>query len=119
MPDELTTSQREEIAAELRRARGELRALIADEAGLSGTVELDQARVGRVSRIDAMQHQQMAAATRRRAERRLEGVEAALERLAEDPEGFGWCPECGEPIGYRRLKVLPESVFCVACLNKR
>lgn len=119
MAEELTPAELAEIAALLRQAATELRALIADEGGLTGTVELDQSAVGRVSRVDALQQQQMALANKRRAERRLEGVEAAIERYEEDSEAFGWCPGCGEPIGVRRLRAVPESVFCVPCLHAR
>ncbi|MCB9745406.1 MAG: TraR/DksA C4-type zinc finger protein [Alphaproteobacteria bacterium] len=119
MAEELTPAELEQIGALLRAAELELRALIADEGGLTGTVQLDQSAVGRVSRVDALQQQQMALANKRRAERRMEAVEAALERFDEDPESFGWCPGCGEPIGVRRLRAVPESVFCVPCLQAR
>ena len=115
----LTASQRAEIHDALSALQDELRGLLADEAGLGGTVHLDQSAMGRVSRVDALQQQQMAQATLRRHKQRLARVEAALERYADDPEAFGDCPECGESIGVRRLQAFPESVFCVACLEAR
>jgi DnaK suppressor protein len=77
------------------------------------TVELDQAAVGRVSRIDAIQQQQMAAAERRRMELRLRQIQVALKAIDEDE--YGDCRRCGEPVALARLDARPESPFCVAC----
>ena len=117
--EELTAAQRADIRARLDAVVADLEALVRDEDGLADTVVLDQSRMGRVSRVDALQHQQMAAAGRRRAEARLERVHAAIERFDDAPDEYDWCPGCGEPIGYPRLKAVPESVFCVPCLQAR
>lgn len=69
--------------------------------------------IGRVSRIDAIQQQKMAQAEQGRARLRLQAVQAALERV-EDEE-YGFCCQCGEPVGYKRLWARPESPFCVPC----
>ena len=107
------------LRALLEGEQTDLRALVDDAGGRTGTVDLDPGREGRVSRVDALQHQQMAKAGRRRAQARLERIDAALERLNDDPDMFGWCPDCGEPIPWRRLCAVPESVLCVPCLQKR
>ncbi len=120
MDDEgLTAAQREVLRNDLVKLRSELTRLVRDEAGLTDVVELDQAAVGRVSRIDAIQQQATAKAIQRRHGLRLERVEAALERLADDPEDYGWCPDCGEAIGWRRLLAFPDAVLCVGCQGKR
>jgi len=93
--------------------------LLTDEAGLAGTVTLDQAAMGRVSRADALQAQQMAKAAHRRAEARLARVLAAMDRFDDEPDAYPWCPGCGEGIGTGRLLAVPESVFCVRCLEAR
>ena len=111
----LTDAQRAELRADLSALRDAQRAVLADESGLAGTVDLDQSRMGRVSRIDAIQQQKMAQATLRRHQQRLERIEAAIERHDEDPEEYGPCLRCGEPIGYRRLKAFPDVVVCVGC----
>ncbi len=116
-PEPLTAPQLQELVSDLHALQAQLRTVVADEAGLAGTVTLDQAAMGRVSRNDALQQQEMAKATRRRAELRLERIAGAFERVAD--EEYGDCPDCGEPIGYRRLKAMPETVFCVACLEAR
>jgi DnaK suppressor protein len=119
MDDELTLEQQTALRAKLTTVLGELRTIFADETGLTDTVTLDQSAMGRVSRVDALQQQQMAQATQRRTKARIERVAAALERFDRDPEDYSWCPDCGESIGWRRLQAVPESVFCVSCLEAR
>ncbi|MEQ9124935.1 MAG: TraR/DksA family transcriptional regulator, partial [Alphaproteobacteria bacterium] len=50
----------------LAARRAELTAVDAESAGSRATVELDQTRVGRLSRMDALQGQAMAQAQQRR-----------------------------------------------------
>ncbi|WP_404404861.1 TraR/DksA family transcriptional regulator [Pelagibacterium halotolerans] len=76
-------------------------------------VELDQQSVGRLSRMDAMQGQAMAAASEARRKQRAALVEAALRRL--DDGDYGYCIDCGEPIGIKRLEVDPVFPRCVRC----
>ena len=47
-------------------------------------VELDQARVGRLSRMDAMQAQAMSLETGRRRRQHLLEIDAAIERIGSD-----------------------------------
>jgi DnaK suppressor protein len=76
-------------------------------------VTLDQQSVGRLSRMDAMQRQAMAEATkRRRALRRLR-IDGALARI--DADDFGYCQECGEDIGPERLSLDPAAPNCLSC----
>ncbi|HXT96449.1 MAG TPA: TraR/DksA C4-type zinc finger protein [Polyangia bacterium] len=42
-------------------------------------------------------------------------VVAALARLEEDPESFGLCVECEEPIADKRLGLMPYVDLCVEC----
>ena len=114
--EELTEEQRTELRLDLQALQRDLRLTMADEQGRSDTVTLDQP-IGRLSRMDAMQQQEMAKAERRRAELRLERVAVALERMTD--EEYGWCSDCEEPIGYRRLKARPDSFFCLACSSQR
>lgn len=76
-------------------------------------VELDQQSTGRLSRMDALQNQAMAAGTEARRQARGVAVSAAIERL-KDGE-FGWCEECGDFIGERRLDLDPTFTRCVGC----
>lgn len=97
------------IEAEL----AELDAATAATAADRRPVTLDQQSVGRLSRMDALQGQAMAAAVEaRRAARRL-ALEAALRRMAEGE--FGWCARCGSFIGEGRLSVDPAATLCIGC----
>jgi DnaK suppressor protein len=79
----------------------------------AATVELDQTRQGRLSRMDAMQAQAMSVEANRRREQQLVRVRAALTRLEADD--YGWCLECGEPIDPRRLEHDPSALLCIGC----
>ncbi len=76
-------------------------------------VELDQQSVGRLSRMDAMQQQAMAAAAERARKRDLTRIELAERRITEGD--YGYCAECGEEIPERRLDIDPMAERCVAC----
>jgi len=80
------------------------------------TVDVDQARLGRVSRADAMQDQAMARATKARADERIKRIDAALARIAD--QTYGECARCGEPIDPRRLEADPAATLCLACAEK-
>ena len=79
-------------------------------------VELDQARVGRLSRMDAMQAQAMSQATGRRRELMLKKITAALARMDEDD--YGLCRSCDEPINPKRLEYDPTAILCVSCAER-
>ncbi len=70
-----------------------------------------------MSRIDALQQQQLARAQRDSARARLQQVDAALARLERDE--YGECAACGEEIELRRLTARPESAFCLPCQSRR
>ena len=91
----------------------------AGESAVDGTsvVELDQTRVGRLSRMDALQMQQMNLAAERRRKSELVALGAALERI--DHKEYGMCFECGEEINQKRLEVDPVATLCVACAEKK
>jgi len=110
--EELTSAQVTELEAELGDLRGELESLIEASAMGVKPVELDSA-IGRLTRMDAMQQQQMAKANRESHRRRLRLVQAALTRI--DSGDYGYCARCEEPIGLRRLKARPESLLCLGC----
>ena len=112
----LTAAQRESLHRALLTLRAETRQLLADSTEGAQPVSLDEP-IGRLSRMDAMQQQSMVQANRRTAMIRLERVEAALRRHAEDD--YGPCVACGEEIGYARLKAQPEAPCCVACQGRR
>lgn len=76
-------------------------------------VELDQSKVGRLSRMDAMQQQAMAQATARRTEQEQQRIRTALRRM--DSGDFGYCVKCEEEIAEGRLRVDPSTLVCIDC----
>ncbi len=98
-----------ELLAEQRALREQLELATAS----SETVALDQQKVGRLSRMDAMQQQAMAKAESARAKRQLACVAAALARIQSDD--YGYCLECDEPIAKGRLQANPSASLCINC----
>lgn len=113
MSEELDAAQLDELKATLEGLVKQLEDSIEEARRAAKPVQLDQQSVGRVSRIDAIQQQQMAAAGQRSMELRLRQAKAALRAFEADE--YGWCRRCEEPIGYPRLAAKPESPFCLDC----
>ena len=91
----------------------ELKDLLDHAEASAQPVTLDQQSVGRVSRIDAIQQQQMAVANRQQAMTLSKLIAAALARI--DDGSYGDCLECGEPIADARLEVQPWADRCIDC----
>ncbi|MEZ5863567.1 MAG: TraR/DksA family transcriptional regulator [Geminicoccaceae bacterium] len=113
MPADARTDETLKARTRLEAELAELRAASAATAEDRRPVELDQAAVGRLSRMDALQVQAMAQAADRQRQQRIRRVEAALERMADGD--YGWCVRCGEPIASGRLEADPAVPTCVAC----
>lgn len=110
--DELTERERVELVGVLKTLRDRLMELL--DATRDGTrpVNLDEP-IGRLTRMDAMQQQSMSAASRSGYDLRLRQVRQALS--LDEQDTYGLCVRCEEPIGYARLKVRPESPYCLGC----
>lgn len=100
----------------LLTVRAELESVADSVDEATGVVELDQSKVGRLSRMDAIQGQAMAQASKERREQQLRLIDAALERLDEDE--FGLCQECGGSIDPRRLEADPTVLLCIDCASR-
>lgn len=109
-------SQLQEFRERLLQEKSEIEAFESDAVEATQPVALDQNSVGRLSRMDAMQAQEMAQETSRRRQQQLVMIVGALRRI-EDGE-FGSCFVCGEEIDPRRLAVDPTATHCVACAEK-
>lgn len=100
----------------LRQRRDELQAVASTGDDSAKTVELDQQRVGRLSRMDALQSQAMSVETRRRRELELKRIAVALRRI--DEGDFGYCEACGEAIAEARLEIDPSATLCIRCAGE-
>lgn len=105
-----------EMRAALEAMREALQALAATGDASAGVVELDQQRVGRLSRMDAMLAQAMAQASGRRREDTQRAIAAALARL--ESGDYGYCNSCGEAINKDRMRVDPTASLCIDCANR-
>ena len=101
------------IKSRLVREREELLVLEETNSEAAAPVELDQSRVGRLSRMDAMRAQAMSMEGRRRREVQLSRIETALQRIASGE--FGDCVRCGERIEGKRLEFDPAVLLCIEC----
>ena len=106
----------EAFRTQLLARRDELAALTEAHHEDGATVELDQTRVGRLSRMDALQSQAMAAETERRRLVELDRIAAALKRIDEDE--FGYCLACGDAIPIKRLELDPTTPTCIDCARR-
>lgn len=109
-------------AAVLRQVLLDLRDATVGEGAVEVKVEVETP-VASASDEDEAPHREMdqtiaSARNRERAER-LVNIERALVRLAEDPDGYGRCEVCDEPIPARRLALLPFARQCVECQSAR
>lgn len=121
--DELTDKQLNGFRQSLMNIREELLVLLDISAEAGEAVVLDQTKVGRLSRMDALQQQQMSNACRAGYKKRLVEVQYALSVLEQGDTclsgssscEYGWCEQCGELIDIHRLEVKPESRYCLGC----
>ncbi|TVP74044.1 MAG: TraR/DksA family transcriptional regulator [Gemmatimonadales bacterium] len=104
----------------LRDIRADLEAQLAKlEKSMSVTeeavrpVELDQQAVGRLSRMDSLQNQQMSQNLQERERARHAAIQAALRRIEEG--SYGRCTSCGSALHPGRLMVMPEVEHCSDC----
>jgi len=108
----MTKERLEHFCAVLSKLQQEIREGLQSNTQETAIVELDTA-IGRLSRMDAMQNQQMALELKRRQEARLQRVERALKNV--DQGKFGVCGKCKKSIDEARLEVQPDAVMCIRC----
>ncbi|MGI9258883.1 MAG: TraR/DksA family transcriptional regulator [Gammaproteobacteria bacterium] len=105
-----------EMREALLKLREELESVAATNDESSRIVELDQTRVGRLSRMDALQAQAMAKEFGRRSEILLQKIAGALERVENGD--YGLCRSCDNPIPRKRLEFDPTTLLCIQCAER-
>ncbi len=95
--------------------QNKLEGVLATGEEAAETVELDQTRMGRLSRMDAMQQQEMSKASNQRRQLKLQQITAALKRIENND--YGYCHECEEEINPKRLEHSPTSKYCIECAS--
>lgn len=109
----LTDTERAEIRALLEELAVKLESRMETSGDQADPVNLDEP-IGRLSRVDAIQMQQMAKAGLSREQQQLMLARYALRII--DDEDFGNCQSCKQPIGIDRLRFQPEILLCVRCV---
>ncbi len=107
-------------ADELSQFRARLLAL---KAALreDGPIKLDPNRTDDIGKRDDDHQplnemlQSIASSRNRNRASELRRIEAALRRIERDPEDYGLCLDCEEPIRRRRLELMPAVELCVKC----
>jgi len=109
----MTEINTEKYREKLLALKRELEEAEARGADARKPVELDQTMVGRLSRMDAMQQQEMALENERRRKIQIHRINQALARI--DSGDYGYCSACDEPIPQKRLDLDPAVPTCVDC----
>lgn len=99
------------LTARLVKLRIDLVHLVAD----SKPVLLDQSTQGRLSRMDAMQQQEMTASLISRMHQEERKIIAAINRVSDGT--YGICCKCGEQIDSNRLNSDAAAPFCSECTS--
>ena len=118
MPEGLSEGELLELKDLLSRRLAGLDRRLSSWEG-SEIVELDQSRMGRLSRVDAIQRQELAKKQQRRAMQQRQEVFLALRRLELYPEDYGICGDCGDPIPMGRLLAKPAARLCIPCMEEQ
>ena len=113
-PSELNKAQKVALHEALKQKERDLLSSIEAQSENIAPVSPD-ASLGRLTRLDAIQQQQMAKAQLATAKKSLHKVQQILSQW--DEEQAGLCRSCEEPIGYERLKRVPDSLICMECLQ--
>ncbi|OUS16031.1 conjugal transfer protein TraR [Rhodospirillales bacterium 47_12_T64] len=113
MVDDIIKFNLEKFSEDLTRRRTEITDLCQSSMQSREVVELDQTRMGRLSRMDALQSQAMSLEAERRRQLELEKIETTLTRLQSG--NFGYCLKCDEEIQIKRLELDPTVTLCVDC----
>jgi DnaK suppressor protein len=62
---------------------------------------------------------QVLASQRNRGQAELVGrIDRALRKIANEPDDYGLCERCEEPIAPKRLQLMPYALLCTACQSK-
>lgn len=48
----------------------------------------------------------------------LKAIDDAMRRMVDEPDEYGVCEGCDEPIPQRRLLLMPEARMCAACQDE-
>lgn len=100
----LLTALEQELVRQIERPGDALTSVSPDNA------------IGRLTRMEALQAQQIGEAGKRRVQQRLFNVRKALASIDEGT--YGRCVRCGGDVPPGRLEIMPEARVCVRCAGR-
>ena len=115
--DSLNTRQITSLTTSLELLKTELENQVKLALPGASTVIRDQSKIGRLSRMDALQQQHMADSTLQQAKQRLALVQKAINKISEND--YGYCELCDEVIAFARLQARPEAQLCLSCQSQQ
>ena len=108
-------SKQQTFAANINAKIAEIQKNLAENDPVGNPVSPDNA-IGRLSRVDAMQQQEMRLALVRQSKNELARLENALNLIQAGK--YGVCNGCGSDIPDKRLEAVPDAQMCVPCLSE-
>ena len=108
----LSVDEQIELEVRAREELERLRAEASEEEVDPQAVAVDVA-IGRLSRLDSMQMEEVRKDAARRRNQRIHKLQEALKMMDEGT--YGICGGCGEAIDYKRLEQMPEAALCGNC----
>lgn len=110
----MTPAQRKQVEKALHDAK---RALLEKPKLEVEKNRVDDARAGGDDDAQPLAEMgQVIASNRNRNDAALaKRIDAALARLKSDPDDFGNCGDCGDPLPFKRLLAMPWAELCVEC----
>ncbi len=114
----MTSAQRQQLKKALEKLKKDLEGKVSRRPEQA---EHEEREVGAEEDIQPLEEMNaVIASSRNKTESVLFArVLAALKRLKEDPDDFGNCQDCGDPIPLPRLKAMPYAELCVDCQAKK
>jgi len=109
----MDNQQQEQCRLALQALKAQLNDEIVSLEQSAQPVILDQQAVGRVSRGDALQQQNMALANLAQCRLRLHEVLHSEQKF--DQAEYGYCEGCDKVINLSRLLARPDSRYCLDC----
>lgn len=108
----LDVDQLIELEVLAREELDRLKAEAAKEEVDPAAVAVDVA-IGRLSRLDSMQMEEVRKDATRRRNERIHLLQQAVKKM--DEGSYGLCQGCNEWISYARLAESPEAILCGNC----
>jgi DnaK suppressor protein len=111
----LSVDEQIELEIGARAELEKLRAEATNEEVDPQAVAVDVA-IGRLSRLDSMQMEEVRKAASRSRNQRIHELQEALRKM--DEGSYGICEGCEKWIAYARLEQRPEAILCGACSKR-